>query len=209
MFNSRTCQLILGAGALQLVGLKTITTKNLALASRCLQLIIHFIPLIRNHFTNHLSVKQTNMLKHFDSVLKVSPDFINESLHLKLFIYICISPIRERYFEGLLSTLVCKSLRNDNQYNGLDLAFPTPMIEKRIQRLFGSRSTCTFMNQLGRMSSFYRGALLQVLMFQDYNDHVAEIANKLLAIMDSMVEMQLSKVSSKELLNISNWSFPI
>lgn len=59
------------------------------------------------------------------------------------------------------------------------------------------------------MSSFYRGALLQVLMFQDYNDHVAEIANKLLAIMDSMVEMQLSKVSSKELLNISNWSFPI
>ena len=29
MFNSRTCQLILGAGALQLVGLKTITTKNL------------------------------------------------------------------------------------------------------------------------------------------------------------------------------------
>ena len=29
MFNSRTCQLILGAGALQLVGLRTITTKNL------------------------------------------------------------------------------------------------------------------------------------------------------------------------------------
>ncbi|XP_070569635.1 vacuolar protein sorting-associated protein 54-like isoform X2 [Ptychodera flava] len=28
-FNSRTCQLVLGAGALQLVGLKTITTKNL------------------------------------------------------------------------------------------------------------------------------------------------------------------------------------
>ena len=39
LFNSRTCQLILGAGALQLVGLKTITTKNLALASRCLQVI--------------------------------------------------------------------------------------------------------------------------------------------------------------------------
>jgi len=37
LFNSRTCQLVLGAGALQLVGLKTITTKNLALASRCLQ----------------------------------------------------------------------------------------------------------------------------------------------------------------------------
>ena len=29
MFNSRTCQLILGAGALHLVGLKNINTKNL------------------------------------------------------------------------------------------------------------------------------------------------------------------------------------
>ena len=29
MFNSRTCQLVLGAGALQLVGLKTITAKHL------------------------------------------------------------------------------------------------------------------------------------------------------------------------------------
>jgi len=28
-FNSRSCQLVLGAGALQVVGLKTITTKNL------------------------------------------------------------------------------------------------------------------------------------------------------------------------------------
>ena len=29
IFNSRTCQLVLGAGALELVGLKTISTKNL------------------------------------------------------------------------------------------------------------------------------------------------------------------------------------
>ena len=34
MFNSRTCQLILGAGALQLLGLKTITVKNLG-EQRC------------------------------------------------------------------------------------------------------------------------------------------------------------------------------
>lgn len=30
-FNSRSCQLVLGAGALQVVGLKTITTKNLGM----------------------------------------------------------------------------------------------------------------------------------------------------------------------------------
>lgn len=45
-FNSRSCQLVLGAGALQVVGLKTITTKKLALSSRCLQLIVHYIPVI-------------------------------------------------------------------------------------------------------------------------------------------------------------------
>ena len=40
-FNSRTCQLILGAGALQLVGLKTITTKNLG--TETLQLLVRMI----------------------------------------------------------------------------------------------------------------------------------------------------------------------
>lgn len=33
-FNSRSCQLVLGAGALKTAGLKTITSTNLALASR-------------------------------------------------------------------------------------------------------------------------------------------------------------------------------
>ena len=35
MFNSRTCQLVLGAGALQLVGLKTITAKHLGWYMEC------------------------------------------------------------------------------------------------------------------------------------------------------------------------------
>lgn len=34
-FNSRSCQLVLGAGALQVVGLKTITTKNLGRSAPC------------------------------------------------------------------------------------------------------------------------------------------------------------------------------
>ncbi|KAK2182244.1 hypothetical protein NP493_359g01052 [Ridgeia piscesae] len=78
MFNSRTCQLILGAGALQLVGLKTITTKNLALASRCLQLTVHFLPLVRQHFADHMPHKQLNMLNHLDHVLKDYKDHIAE-----------------------------------------------------------------------------------------------------------------------------------
>lgn len=49
-FNSRSCQLVLGAGALRTAGLKTITSTNLALNSRALQLILWIIPHIRAQF---------------------------------------------------------------------------------------------------------------------------------------------------------------
>lgn len=52
MFNSRTCQLVLGANALRTAGLKTITSTNLALASRALQLVLWLIPRIRLLFKN-------------------------------------------------------------------------------------------------------------------------------------------------------------
>ncbi|KAM8878102.1 vacuolar protein sorting-associated protein 54 isoform 2-T2 [Spinachia spinachia] len=77
-FNSRTCQLVLGAGALQVVGLKTITTKNLALASRCLQLVVHYIPVIRGHFETKLQPKQYSVLRHFDHITKDYNDHVAE-----------------------------------------------------------------------------------------------------------------------------------
>uniref|UniRef100_A0A3Q2Q5P0 Vacuolar protein sorting-associated protein 54 n=2 Tax=Fundulus heteroclitus TaxID=8078 RepID=A0A3Q2Q5P0_FUNHE len=77
-FNSRSCQLVLGAGALQIVGLKTITTKNLALASRCLQLVVHYIPIIRAHFETILQPKQFSVLRHFDHITKDYNDHIAE-----------------------------------------------------------------------------------------------------------------------------------
>ncbi|KAM9316066.1 vacuolar protein sorting-associated protein 54 [Gastrophryne carolinensis] len=77
-FNSRSCQLVLGAGALQVVGLKTITTKNLALSSRCLQLIVHYIPVIRVHFEARLQPKQYSMLRQFDHITKDYNDHIAE-----------------------------------------------------------------------------------------------------------------------------------
>lgn len=49
-FNSRCCQLVLGAGALRVAGLKTITSTNLALVSRALQLVVWLMPHIKNHF---------------------------------------------------------------------------------------------------------------------------------------------------------------
>lgn len=48
LFNSRCCQLVLGAGAIQSAGLKTISTSNLALVSRSLQVVLWLLPMIIN-----------------------------------------------------------------------------------------------------------------------------------------------------------------
>uniref|UniRef100_A0A2K6JPF9 Vacuolar protein sorting-associated protein 54 n=1 Tax=Rhinopithecus bieti TaxID=61621 RepID=A0A2K6JPF9_RHIBE len=61
-FNSRSCQLVLGA----------------ALSSRCLQLIVHYIPVIRAHFEARLPPKQYSMLRHFDHITKDYHDHIAE-----------------------------------------------------------------------------------------------------------------------------------
>lgn len=49
-FNSRSCQLIIGAGAMRVAGLKTITSTNLALVSRALQLVLWLLPKLKEHF---------------------------------------------------------------------------------------------------------------------------------------------------------------
>lgn len=77
-FNSRTCQLILGAGALELVGLKTISVKTLALTVRCLQLISRFIPVLKQDFLAALPAEQANAGRHFDLTLRDYNDHVDE-----------------------------------------------------------------------------------------------------------------------------------
>ncbi|KZV81546.1 Vps54-domain-containing protein [Exidia glandulosa HHB12029] len=71
-FNSRTCQVVLGAGAMRSAGLKNITAKHLALASQSLAIVIALIPYVRETFRRHLSPKQAVMLVDFD---KLKRDF--------------------------------------------------------------------------------------------------------------------------------------
>lgn len=70
MFNSRTCQLVLGAGAMHSAGLRSITSKNLILSSRCLQLVGLFIPVVREDLVRCLSSKQKHLTKNFDTLLR-------------------------------------------------------------------------------------------------------------------------------------------
>uniref|UniRef100_A0AC35TV51 Vacuolar protein sorting-associated protein 54 n=1 Tax=Rhabditophanes sp. KR3021 TaxID=114890 RepID=A0AC35TV51_9BILA len=78
VFNSKTCQLLLGAGALTVSSLKTISVKNLALAIRCLQLVIKVIPMVEKEFQTHLQETNKNQLRYFTQGIKDFDDHINE-----------------------------------------------------------------------------------------------------------------------------------
>ncbi|KAH7103996.1 Vps54-domain-containing protein [Auriculariales sp. MPI-PUGE-AT-0066] len=82
-FNSRTCQVVLGAGAMRSAGLKNITAKHLALASQSLAIMVALVPYIRETFRRHLSPKQAVMLIEFDKLKRSFQEHQNE-IHEKL-----------------------------------------------------------------------------------------------------------------------------
>ncbi|KAF2179860.1 Vps54-domain-containing protein [Zopfia rhizophila CBS 207.26] len=82
LFNSRLCQLILGAGAMHSAGLKNINTKHLAIASQTLSFVIAILPYIRECARRHASgVKPP--LAEFDNVKRLLQDQ-QVSIHDKL-----------------------------------------------------------------------------------------------------------------------------
>lgn len=82
LFNSRLCQLILGAGAMQSAGLKNINTKHLAIASQTLSFIIAILPYIRECARRHASGGKPG-LAEFDNVKRLLQDQ-QVSIHDKL-----------------------------------------------------------------------------------------------------------------------------
>lgn len=67
LFNSRSQQLILGAGATKSAGLKNITTKHLALASQALSFLIALTPYVREFLRRHSSVAG-GLMTEFDKM---------------------------------------------------------------------------------------------------------------------------------------------
>ena len=53
-YNSSCYRLVLGAGAMQVAGLKTITSTILVLASRSLKLILWLMPFVKTHFQGNV-----------------------------------------------------------------------------------------------------------------------------------------------------------
>ena len=84
LFNSRTSQLILGAGATRSAGLKNITTKHLAISSQALSFAIALIPYIREFFRRHLpSSAASQTMAEFDKVKRLFQEHQN-GIHEKL-----------------------------------------------------------------------------------------------------------------------------
>ncbi|KAG0345748.1 hypothetical protein BG004_003179 [Podila humilis] len=83
LFNSRTCQVILGAGAMRSAGLKNITAKHLALASQSLSVFATLIPFIKEWIRSKMTDKQMVMLTEFDRILRDFQEHQNE-IHAKL-----------------------------------------------------------------------------------------------------------------------------
>ncbi|KAL0012003.1 hypothetical protein SO802_007111 [Lithocarpus litseifolius] len=83
-FNTRTCQLVLGAGAMQVSGLKSITSKHLALASQVISFIYAIIPDIRRIL--FLKVPETQKELLLLEIDRVAQDFKvhRDEIHTKL-----------------------------------------------------------------------------------------------------------------------------
>ena len=84
LFNSRSFQLILGAGATKSAGLKNITTKHLALSSQALSFVVALIPYTREFFRRHLPTSSASqVIPDFDKVKRLFQEHQN-GVHEKL-----------------------------------------------------------------------------------------------------------------------------
>ncbi|KAI8379270.1 Vps54-like protein-domain-containing protein [Radiomyces spectabilis] len=83
LFNSRVCQVILGAGAMRSAGLKNISAKHLALASQSIGIMIQLVPSLKECVRRHMPVKHAVLLSEFDRIVNDYRDHQGE-IHAKL-----------------------------------------------------------------------------------------------------------------------------
>ncbi|KDN53271.1 Vps54-domain-containing protein [Tilletiaria anomala UBC 951] len=147
-FNSRTCQVVLGAGAMRSAGLKNITAKHLALASQSLSVVIALIPYIRETVRRHLTARQAVMLTEFDKLKRDYQEHQYE-IHAKL-----VAIMSDRL------SVHCKALRGINwnaEASGaepkvnkymLDLVKETSLLYKVLYRYLPTQTIDGVMSQV-------------------------------------------------------------
>lgn len=112
IFNSKTYQMILGVGAVQTGVLRVITFKTLAITYRCLELVLYFLPLLKEFYKEKLGEKQSNSDKQFNQLIKDYTDhkselnnklvfMIDENFREFLTQYEVIAPVPSQCFRSI------------------------------------------------------------------------------------------------------------
>ncbi|RLN66773.1 hypothetical protein BBJ29_000059 [Phytophthora kernoviae] len=114
LFNSRTTQLVLGAGAMQIARLKSISARHLALASQSLELSMTLIPHIKAALAAHFTDRQKLLLDEFDRVLRDYAEH-DEKIFSK-FTSIVEDQIMKRFLENVVTEV---------DYDSSSLTIPT------------------------------------------------------------------------------------
>lgn len=68
LFNTRSCQLVLGAQCMQTVGVKAVTATHLALAAQAVGFALSQLPVLRRALARRLSGKQAVLLQALDAL---------------------------------------------------------------------------------------------------------------------------------------------
>nr|XP_045625589.1 vacuolar protein sorting-associated protein 54-like [Procambarus clarkii] len=112
-FNSDTCRLLIEAGAVAL-GLKTITTRNLALAWRSLQLLLTLLPRLNTHFSTLLrpnivskNIEQVTReyQEHCEAIEAKIVGVMSDTLERQLATWEARSPVPSPVFTGILKAV--------------------------------------------------------------------------------------------------------
>ena len=77
-FNEGTCHLVLKAGAIKNIGLKTITAKHLGIASQSLSVVLLLLPWVRSIFIVHLPKSQHLLLDQINNLETDIQDHMNQ-----------------------------------------------------------------------------------------------------------------------------------
>ncbi|VDD86917.1 unnamed protein product [Enterobius vermicularis] len=180
-YNSRSCQLILGAGALQLIGLKSISVRHLAwrrfhlnfiaLSSRCLQLILRFVPYVKSEFESHLNEEKQNLMRHIIKVTRDYKDHIQEITNklISVIDHHVVTQLKMWDLKGPVPSLtfqqICKQL--GRFYNGLSGIMPEYMIKELFQQVHENFKT-NLKEQLDLMGVTPHDSLTYGLASQEY-----------------------------------------
>ncbi|KAI7363918.1 Vps54-domain-containing protein [Hortaea werneckii] len=159
-FNSRSTQLILGAGATRSAGLKNITTKHLALASQALSFVIALVPYMRECARRHLpSSGQTSILAEFDKTKRVYQDH-QSGIHDKL--VDIMTGTSQAHIKSLHTATYDKE--GDDQEEEGEIDSPSPFIETL------TKQTLTFHRVLSRHLSEFDVGLIMRRIAEQYRE---------------------------------------